>query len=77
MTDELTALREENARLKAELAQMKDRWERELIVAKAALVNAQAEMELIRERLRTAMIRTLEAEDEVFAVRERTAMGND
>lgn len=77
MTDELTALSEENARLKAELAQMKDRWERELIVAKAALVNAQAEMELIRERLRTAMIRTLEAEDEVFAVRERTAMGND
>ena len=71
--DELTALREENARLKAELAETKQRWERELVVAKAALVNAQAETEIVRERLRAAMIRALEADDEVFGVREEAA----
>ena len=71
--DEVTALREENARLKAELAEVKQRWERELVVAKAALVNAQADLELMRERLRAAMLRTLEADDEVFGVREEAA----
>lgn len=71
--DETTALREENARLRAELAEAKRRWQQELVVAKAALVNAQAEMELARERLRAAMIRTLEADDEVFGVREEAA----
>lgn len=73
MSDELEALRAENVRLREELAQMRQRWERELVVAKAALVNAQAEMELMRERLRAAMIRTLEADDAVFGVREEAA----
>ena len=60
-------------RLREELARVRHQWERELVVAKAALVTAQAEVETLRERLRAAMIRTLEADDEVFGVREEAA----
>ena len=73
MEREIEALREENARLRAELAQVRHQWERELVVAKAALVTAQTEAETLRERLRAAIIRTLEADDEVFGVREEAA----
>lgn len=72
-TDELTLLREENARLKAELAETRHRWERELIVAKAALFTAQEEVEALKARLRTALLRTLEAEDAAFSVKEDAA----
>ncbi len=72
-TDELTQLREENARLKAELAEVRHRWERELIVAKASLLTVQDELESAKARLRAALLRTIEAEDEVFAVREDAA----
>ena len=73
MDPEIEALRAENARLREELARVRHQWERELVVAKAALVTAQAEVEALRERLRAAMIRTLEADDEVFGVREEAA----
>lgn len=73
MDPEIEALRAENARLREELARVRHQWERELVVAKAALVTAQAEVETLRERLRAAMIRTLEADDEVFGVREEAA----
>lgn len=71
--DELTLLRAENARLKAELAEVRHRWERELIVAKASLLTAQEELEATKTRLRAALLRTIEAEDEVFSVREDAA----
>lgn len=72
-TDELTLLREENARLKAELAETRHRWERELIVAKASLFAEQEAHEATKTRLRAALLRTLEAEDEVFSVKEDAA----
>lgn len=72
-TDELTLLREENARLKAELAETRYRWERELIVAKASLFAAQEEVETMKARLRAALLRTLEAEDAAFSVKEEAA----
>ncbi len=71
--DELTLLREENARLKAELVAMKHQWERELIVAKATALAIQEELDAAKERLRAALLRTIEAEDEVFNVREDAA----
>ncbi len=72
-TDELTLLRAENARLKAELAETRHRWERELIVAKAALLAAQEETAAAKARLRAALLRSLKAEDEAFLVREDAA----
>lgn len=71
--DELTLLREENAKLKADLVAMKHQWERELIVAKASLLTAQEEIDALKGRLRAALIRTIEADDEVFHVREEAA----
>ena len=71
--DELTQLREENARLKAELETTKYRWERELVVAKAQLLTVQEELDATKERLRLAMLRNIEAEDEVYSVREDAA----
>lgn len=68
--DELTLLREENARLKTELAETRHRWERELIVAKASLLAVQEELEAAKARLRAALLRSLEAEDEAFSVKE-------
>ncbi len=72
-TDELVALREENAKLKAELVAMKHQWERELIVAKANGLALQEEIDALKERLRVSLLRTIEAEDEVFHVREDAA----
>ncbi len=72
-TDEMTRLQEENARLKAELVAMKHQWERELIVAKANLLTVQEELEAVKSRLRASLLRTIEAEDEVFNVREDAA----
>ncbi len=72
-TDEVTLLKEENARLKAELVAMKHQWERELIIAKANLLTVQEELETVKASLRAALIRTIEAEDEVFNVREDAA----
>ena len=72
-TDELTLLREENARLKAELAEVRHQWERELILAKANLMTAQEELEITKGRLRDALLRSLEAEDEAFTVRDDAA----
>ncbi|MBQ9694622.1 MAG: hypothetical protein IJV69_07690 [Kiritimatiellae bacterium] len=71
--DELNQLREENARLTAELEATKYRWERELIVAKAQLLTVQEELDATKERLRLALLRNIAAEDEVFSVREDAA----
>ncbi len=71
--DEVTRLREENVRLKAELVAMKHQWERELIVAKATTLAVQEELDAVKLRLRAALLRTIEAEDEVFNVREDAA----
>lgn len=71
--NELVLLREENAQLKAELETVKYRWERELVVAKAQLLAVQEELEATKERLRLALLRNIEAEDEVFSVREDAA----
>ncbi len=71
--DEVTLLKEENAKLKAELVAMKHQWERELIIAKANLLTVQEELESTKERLRVSLLRTIEAEDEVFNVREDAA----
>ena len=72
-TEELERLREENARLKAELADIRSRWERELLIAKASLLAVQDELEAAKARLRTTLLRNIEAEDEVFHVREDAA----
>lgn len=72
-TEELERLREENARLKAELSAVRSRWERELVIAKASLLAAQDELEATKARLRSTLIRNIEAEDEVFQVREDAA----
>ena len=72
-TEELERLREENARLKAELADIRSRWERELVIAKASLLAVQDELEAAKVRLRTTLLRNIEAEDEVFHVREDAA----
>lgn len=72
-TEELERLREENARLKAELSAVRSRWERELVIAKATLLAAQDELEATKARLRSTLIRNIEAEDEVFQVREDAA----
>ncbi len=72
-TEELERLREENARLKAELADIRSRWERELVIAKASLLAVQDELEAAKARLRTTLLRNIEAEDEVFHVREDAA----
>lgn len=72
-SDELTLLREENAKLKTDLVAMKHQWERELIIAKASLLTAQEEIEALKARLRASLLRTIEAEDEVFHVREDAA----
>lgn len=71
--EELILLREENARLKDELHAVKNRWERELIVAKANLLATQEELDATKERLRLALVRNIVAEDEVFSVREDAA----
>jgi hypothetical protein len=71
--DEIKQLREENARLTAELHAVKERWERELIVAKANLLATQEELDATKERLRLALVRNIVAEDEVFSVREDAA----
>ncbi len=72
-TEELERLREENTRLKAELADIRSRWERELVIAKASLLAVQDELEAAKARLRTTLLRNIEAEDEVFHVREDAA----
>ncbi len=72
-TEELERLREENARLKAELADIRSRWERELVIAKASLLAVQDELEAAKARLRSTLLRNIEAEDEVFHVREDAA----
>lgn len=72
-SDELTALREENARLKAELATVKERWERELLIAKANLLTVQEELDTVKEHLRASLLRTIEAEDDAFNVRDEAA----
>ncbi len=71
--DEVNLLREANAQLRAELADVRERWQRELIVAKASLLATQEELEATKARLRMALLRTIEAEDEVFSVREEAA----
>ncbi len=68
--EEIAALRAENDALKAELKRTKDRWERELLIAKATLMTVQEELDATREHLRKAMLRTLAADDEVFDVRQ-------
>jgi hypothetical protein len=68
--DEVKALREENARLTAELAATKAQWERELIVAKARLLTVEAELDAAKNQLREALLRSITAEDEVFQARE-------
>lgn len=72
-TEELERLREENARLKEELAAIRSRWERELVIAKASLLAVQEELEAAKGRLRSTLLRNIEAEDEVFHVREDAA----
>ena len=71
--DDIQQLREENARLIAELAATKAQWERELIVAKARLLTTEEELEATKECLRLALLRNIVAEDEVFHVREDAA----
>ncbi len=71
--EEMTRLREENEQLKAELAAVKHRWERELVIAKASLMTVQDELDAVKARLRAALLRNIEAEDEVFRVREEAA----
>ena len=71
--DELTRLREENARLRAEVAELKHLRERDASAAEASLKAAYAELETFKVRMRTALLRTIEAEDEVFNVREEAA----
>lgn len=73
MEEELTTLRDENARLTAEIETIKYRWERELIVAKAQLLTTQEELEATKAKLREALLRNIVAEDEVFSVREDAA----
>lgn len=72
-TDEIVALEKENARLKEEILYVRDRWERELIVAKAQILTLQEELEAMKARLRASLLRTIEADDEVFSVREEAA----
>lgn len=69
----LAELKAENARLKAELATVKDRWERELLIAKANLLTVQEELDSVKEHLRAALLRTIEAEDDAFNVRDEAA----
>jgi hypothetical protein len=71
--DEIKQLREENARLTAELATTKARWERELIVAKAKLLTVEAELDAAKNRLREALLRSITAEDKVFLAEEEAA----
>lgn len=71
--DDIVALEKENARLKEELIYVRDRWERELIVAKAQIITLQEELDAMKARLRASLLRTIEADDEVFAVREEAA----
>lgn len=68
--DKIAELMEENARLREEIKTIRDRWERELIVAKANLLMVQEELAMTKEHLRVSMLRTIEADDEVFNVRE-------
>lgn len=72
-TEELAALRAENEALKAELKQTKDRWERELLIAKATLLTVREELDATREHLRKAMLRTIAADDEAFDIRQDAA----
>ncbi len=72
-SDKVTELIEENARLREEIKMIRDRWERELIVAKANLLMVQEELTMTKEHLRLSMLRTIEADDEVFHVREDAA----
>lgn len=72
-SDEVQRLRAENAALKEELAVVKAQWERELIVAKASLLSTQEELEAARAKLRASLLRNIEAEDDVFNVREEAA----
>lgn len=72
-TDDIVALEKENARLKEEILYVRDRWERELIVAKAQILTLQEELEAMKARLRASLLRTIEADDEVFSVREEAA----
>ncbi|MDO4528167.1 MAG: hypothetical protein Q4C03_05230 [bacterium] len=71
--DDIVALEKENARLKEEILYVRDRWERELIVAKAQILTLQEELEAMKARLRASLLRTIEADDEVFSVREEAA----
>ena len=69
----LAELKAENARLKAELVAVKDRWERELLIAKANLMTVQEELDAVKEHLRASLLRPIEAEDEAFNVRDEAA----
>ena len=69
----LAELKAENARLKAELVAVKDRWERELLIAKANLLTVQEELDAVKEHLRASLLRTIEAEDAAFNVRDEAA----
>lgn len=71
--DEIKQLREENARLTAELASTKAQWERELIIAKAKLLTVEAELDAAKNRLREALLRSIAAEDKVFQAHEEAA----
>lgn len=72
-TDRLVTLEKENARLKDEILHIRNRWERELIVAKAQILALEEELATMKERLRTSLLRTIQADDEVFSVREEAA----
>lgn len=72
-TPTIADLQAENARLKAELATVKERWERELLIAKANLLTVQEELDAVKEHLRASLLRTIEAEDEAFNVRDDAA----
>ncbi len=64
---------DEVAALRAELKQVRDQWQRELIIAKAELLATKEELQATKEKLHAALLRSILSDDEVFSVKDEAA----